>query len=83
MGVFLGGKYLSKVNFVVNEQDLPDWSDPSPIIATGCGYGGTTTSTWELTEKGTLRWHYDPNGEGFSQGYDKVAGWNNSITVYT
>ena len=33
---------------------LPDWDDDSPIIASG--QGSDKNSTWEITEKGTLRW---------------------------
>lgn len=39
---------------IIEENTLPDWDDDSPIIASGKGYVGR--GTWELTEKGTLRW---------------------------
>lgn len=57
---------------------LPDWDDDSPIIASGYGYGGYTTCTWEITEKGTMRWKYNPNGTGYGA-YAKSAGWGNSV----
>lgn len=39
-------------------ESLPDWDDDSPIIATGEGYPVNAPKTWwDLTEKGTFRWH--------------------------
>lgn len=58
--------------------ELPDWDDDSPIIASGYGYQNQTKTSWEITEKGTMRWKYDPNGTG-SGGYSRCAGWGNSV----
>lgn len=48
---------------------LPDWDDDSPIIASG--YGINTVSSWEITEKGTLRWKC--NGTNATAGFDSIG----------
>jgi hypothetical protein len=80
MSVYLGDKKASKINLITNQKDLPDWDDNSPIIASGIGYYNTTL--WELTEKGTMRWKYNPDGTGTSV-YKYCAGWNNTVTPAT
>lgn len=49
-------EYASANVNVESESDLPDWDDDSPIIASGYGYGSKNSVTWEVTEKGTMRW---------------------------
>lgn len=78
MSVYLGDKKASKINLITNQNNLPDWDDNSPIIAKGQGV--YTSTLWELTERGTLRWQFNPNGSGGGV-YTYCAGWNNSITT--
>ena len=60
--------------------DLPDWDDDSPIIASGYGYNGYTMPYWELTEKGTMKWKINPSGSGAGV-YATAAGWGNTVNV--
>jgi hypothetical protein len=63
---------------LVEENTLPDWDDDSPIIASGYGY--YTCVVWEITEKGTMRWKYVPDGTGAGV-YATTAGWSNTINA--
>lgn len=70
---------LDKVNALpaAGESDLPDWDDDSPIIASGYGYA-TTNVTWEVTEKGTMRWNIiDPN-YGAANSHHRKASFNST-----
>jgi hypothetical protein len=61
------------------EGGLPDWDDDSPIVASGIGYYSTVT--WELTEKGTMRWFCGTKGDPSFAGYHKAVGWSNSMDL--
>ena len=63
---------------IIEENTLPDWDDDSPIIASGYGYPGQTRCIWEITEKGTMKWRLNPDGDGYGF-YTTCAGWDNSI----
>lgn len=52
------------VNVAIESDELPDWGDDSPIIASGHSYL-TNNVTWELTEKGTFKCKViNPNASG-------------------
>lgn len=51
--------------------NLPDWDDDSPIIASGNGINKQTT--WEITEKGTLRWLVANDTTLNTAGFDSIA----------
>ena len=72
------GKYCDRdIVVMANDSSLPDWDDDSPIIASGNGY--YTSTIWEVTEKGTMRWRMNPDGVGYGVYYN-AAGWGNSIS---
>lgn len=54
---------------IMQNVGLPDWDDDSPIIASG--YGINTAASWEITEKGTLRWKC--NNVNATAGFDTVS----------
>lgn len=47
-------------------------------MASGYGYPGQTRCIWEITEKGTMKWRLNPDGDGYGF-YATCAGWDNSI----
>ena len=74
---FYKGDFTNAVGAIESGgDDLPDWDDDSPIIASGNGY--YTSTIWEVTEKGTMRWRMNPDGDGYGAYYN-AAGWGNSI----
>jgi hypothetical protein len=72
---FYKGDFTNAVG-AIESDSLPDWDDDSPIIASGNGY--YTSTIWEVTEKGTMRWRMNPDGNGYGVYYN-AAGWGNSI----
>ena len=50
--------------------ELPDWDDDSPIIASGVSFIGTK---WQLTKKGTLRWIFTEGDTHAGQSYSALS----------
>ena len=63
-------EYASANVNVESENDLPDWDDDSPIIISGQGIN--EHSTWEITEKGTLKWKQTGLSTKANVGFDSV-----------
>ena len=59
--------------------ELPDWDEDSPIIASGTGRSKCVR--WELTERGTMRWKWVFDASDIQTAYKYCAGWNNTINV--